>query len=188
MGNLNAENLLDVADRVEAMATLITNAPTGYNWGFYTREDPRMHLQVVGGAARDDRYKVWLETAGHRVFEPAGSVPRAVLNGLFGPLQARVAVVERRWIEMMIQKKWLTVDYGAGLIDVTAYPGMPHSFARTVDLRQDLAYEDGWRGVAPDDVRPDVETCSIEVFRNKPEDERVHYDLTKIVFEGVRML
>lgn len=49
----------------------------GFDWGFYSNEDPRMHVQVLNADAHVD-YKVWLERDGARVFEPVGKIPARV--------------------------------------------------------------------------------------------------------------
>ena len=50
------------------MPVIIRNVPPGFNWGWYSREDPCMHVQTLDGP----EYKIWLEEAGKRVFEPVG--------------------------------------------------------------------------------------------------------------------
>ena len=51
------------------MAVILPNAPKGYSWGWYSREDPRMHLQTVDSKHMNE-YKVWLENKGKLRFEP----------------------------------------------------------------------------------------------------------------------
>ena len=73
--------------RRSAMPVILRNVPAGYNWGWYSREDPRMHLQVVDDAHKGLGYRVWLEARGKRVFEPEGDIPAKVLKKLH-PLAA----------------------------------------------------------------------------------------------------
>ena len=56
----------------EAMATLIHNV-AGHDWGWFSREDQRMHLQTVESGARvgPNKARVWLENKGQRIFELA---------------------------------------------------------------------------------------------------------------------
>lgn len=58
-----------VAGSREAMAVIVRNVPPSYSWGWYSREDPRMHLQAVDSQHRKLGYKVWLENKGKRVVE-----------------------------------------------------------------------------------------------------------------------
>ena len=67
-----------------APVIILRSVPTGYSWGWFAREDSRMHLQTVDKKNRN-RYKVWLEN-GMRTFEPAESIPAKILK----PLEAEV--------------------------------------------------------------------------------------------------
>src|SRR5262245_41133279 len=62
-----------------AMPNIIRDVPPGHNWGWYSREDPRMHIQSTDGL---HDYKVWLETRGQRGFEPEGKIPAKILKAL----------------------------------------------------------------------------------------------------------
>src|SRR5205823_6754388 len=57
------------------MPAILEDVPPGYDWGWYSREDPRMHLQVVDRQHKGFKYKVWLEARGRRIFTPANSIP-----------------------------------------------------------------------------------------------------------------
>src|SRR5271156_613578 len=76
------------------MSIVIRNVPKGYNWGWYSREDPRMHLQTVDWK---HHYKIWLEDNGKRIFEPVGAIPSAVLKKLTEEVSAHRTFVEDNW-------------------------------------------------------------------------------------------
>jgi hypothetical protein len=60
---------------------ILRNVPAGYHWGWYSREDQRMHLQTVD-SKHSNQYKVWLERDGKRAFEPETAIPAKVLKAL----------------------------------------------------------------------------------------------------------
>ena len=64
---------------VDAMPKIVRDTPPGYDWGWYSSEDFRMHLQGIG-KKHMPHYKVWLERGGKAVFEPEGKIPREVLD------------------------------------------------------------------------------------------------------------
>lgn len=57
------------------MAVIIRGKPPTYDWGWFSREDQRMHLQVVDRLHWKLHYKVWLEREGKKVFEPEPGIP-----------------------------------------------------------------------------------------------------------------
>ena len=96
------------------MAVILEDVPPGHDWGWYSREEQRMHLQTV-----DERhfqhYKVWLEKNGKRVFEPAETklrgktikLPKKVLEELEDIVAAHRDDIEARWVRLMIDQQWL---------------------------------------------------------------------------------
>src|SRR5688572_16932865 len=89
------------------MAVVLRDVPFGFNWGFFSREDPRMHLQVVSRKHLDLDYKVWLERAGRRVLEPEGAIPARVLKKLVAEIEAQIKSIEAEWVHFMIKQRWL---------------------------------------------------------------------------------
>src|SRR5262245_37357775 len=71
------------------MAIVLQDVPPGYDWGWYAREDPMMHLQNVDREHQNE-YKVWLEEKGKPIFAPAGPIPAKILKRL------RAEVVQRK--------------------------------------------------------------------------------------------
>src|SRR5438128_8817879 len=86
-----------------AMAAILRDVPPGYHWGWFSREDPRMHLQTVDEQHRSE-YKVWLETKGKRVFEPATAMPAKIRKRLEAETRRRRASVETKWVKLMIDQ------------------------------------------------------------------------------------
>src|SRR5215471_9965240 len=82
VGVLKPERPTKAETRIgDSLAVILRDVPGGYNWGWYSREDSRMHLQTVDDVHRN-LYKVWLEKKGTRTFEPAGTIPAKVLKKL----------------------------------------------------------------------------------------------------------
>src|SRR5258708_32248715 len=94
--------------RKAAPVIILRSVPAGYSWGWFSREDPRMHLQTVD-SKNFGRFKVWLEEDGKRVIEPDGSISAKILK----PLQAEVKNsrrhIEGRWGNFMIANDWLEI-------------------------------------------------------------------------------
>src|SRR5262245_12333499 len=116
-----------------SMAVILRDVPGGYNWGWYSREDPRMHLQTVADVHRN-LYKVWLEKKGTRVFEPVGAIPAKVLKKLQSEVAKLRRHIEGRWASFMIMNRWLQLHVTLPEVSITLYPGTPNRFARKVNL------------------------------------------------------
>src|SRR5688572_10780455 len=77
------------------MTVLLRDIPPTYDWGWFSREDHRMHVQTVDKEHHRLHYKVWLENRGQRVIEPEPGIPAKVLK----PLRAAI-VRERQRLEL----------------------------------------------------------------------------------------
>ena len=169
---------------------ILRSVPKGYNWGWFSREDSRMHLQTVD-SKNFDLYKVWLEKNGKRVFEPVGSIPAKILKVLEAEVKDLRRHVEGRWVNFMIAQNWLELHMRGTLITVTAYPHVPGSrFTRTVDLVEWLPgiyHPDSkmWpkEPVKPDEVVLSKELPAIEIWPQKEESLRHHFFLPTILWE-----
>src|SRR5712664_2320771 len=64
------------------MAVLIRDRPPTFDWGWFSREDPRMHIQTVDKDHRHLHHKVWLENKGRRIVQPEPGIPAKVLKVL----------------------------------------------------------------------------------------------------------
>src|SRR5262245_45650558 len=95
----------DSKPRKAAPVIVLRSVPTGFNWGWFSREDPRMRLQTVD-KKNGNRYKVWLEKDGKRVFEPVGNIPAKILKALEARVKEQRRHIEGRWVDLMIDNRW----------------------------------------------------------------------------------
>jgi len=164
------------------MPVIIRDTPPGYDWGWYSREDQRMHLQTVDEQHRNE-YKIWLETRGRRTFEAVTKIPSKVLKAI----QARVArkrmTVEDHWVSFIIRRGWLRAHFAAPKVTLTVYPNTPNAFTREVDLTEDLLAEE-IQALRPKDIRLSPEMASLQIWPSRPEDEREDIRLSTIIWQG----
>jgi hypothetical protein len=165
-----------------AMSIVLRDVPPGYNWGWYSREDPRMHLQTVNRPTRN-QYKVWLERAGRRVFEVEGKVPAKVLKRLEAEVGGRRSYVEGWWVEFMIRNGWLELKVAGSKVVLTAYSDTPNRYTRTIDLR-DYFIPEVVAKIQPADVVLSEEMAAVEIWPSRPEQRREHVRLSTILWEG----
>ena len=126
------------------------------DWGWWSREDPRMHLQTVGAGEREGskKRKVWLEICGKRVVQPSAGMEKRIQGAELKELRSYVAknrlTIEARWISFMLENHWLRASLSGRRVTVTAYPGTHNEFKRTIDLhlRFPGAYPD-WDATPP---------------------------------------
>jgi hypothetical protein len=180
--------LTDAADLIErrevlAMPNLIRDVPNGYDWGFFSNEDQRMHLQTLHGA---EHYRVWLEERGGRCFEPADKVPTSILRALNKEVLAREQVIESAWIRLMIAKKWISFRLDKTKVRLSVYPESPHGFERVLDLTGNVS-DEYLTGLTEDDLRLSIREAALAVgVRTRPEDQLDLFELRQIVFIGRR--
>lgn len=153
---------------------------SGFDWGFYSSEEPRMHLQTLRNPKAS--YKVWLESSGRFVVEPDGKVPAKVLEALKRRLAEPRAAwrVRAEWVNQMIVKDWLRFQREGSIVTLTAYPGTPHAFRREIDLSKHASPR---RFADPRDVLLDAETASLVIGARRPEDEWVLVNLADVLWE-----
>ncbi len=171
------------------MSVMLRNIPKGYNWGWFSREDPRMHLQTVD-SKNMNVYKVWLEKDGKRIFEPAGNIPGKVLSKLESEVKERRGNLEGRWTNLMIQNHWLEQHLRGTVVTLRAYPSFPGSrFSRTLDLAQYLRgiYDPDssmWpkEPVKPEEVVLNGEMAALEIWPQKDESLRYHIFLPDVLW------
>jgi len=162
------------------MAVILRDQPPGYQWGWYSREDPRMHLQTVDEEHRN-LYKVWLEKRASRAFEPAGPIPAKVLKKLQAAVTARRRHIEGRWVIFMMKNRWLQIHVSLPHVAILAYPGTANKFTRKVDLQTWFSTE-SYAAIRPEDVFLNEQLGTLSVFRNVPEDLRHDFDLAPILW------
>lgn len=166
----------------EDMAVIIRNVPPTFNWGWFSREDQRMHLQTVDRAHRRLHYKVWLENKGRRVFEPEPGISAKVLKAVQRVMEDERERIEAEWAAFMIRNGWLKVRFANGIITLHAYPRSPNHFERTVELRDLIANEEIARKVTEKDVALNEEFAFLEIFPQRREGNRQHEPLDRILW------
>ncbi len=121
---------------IVAMATILDGVAK-LDWGFYSREEDRMHLQVVGPRGSPN-YKVFLEREGKRVFEPAKDrePPPIVDKALRKALARDLHIVEAEWLDRLIKTKKILVKLhpATETATVDVYPGTRDKIHRTIIL------------------------------------------------------
>jgi len=164
------------------MAVVLRNTPPTYNWGWYSREDPRMHLQTVDRVHLKLHYKVWLENKGRRVIEPEPGIPAKVAKALTAAIIQERERIEIEWAYFMIKSGWLKVQMVGTAITLFAYPNTPNHFERTIDLLELIPNESSARKVTPQQVALNEEFAFLEIFPEKEEGKRIHEPLPDILW------
>jgi hypothetical protein len=176
--------------KADKMTVILRGVPKGINWGWYSREDPRMHLQVVDGK-NPGRYKVWLERDGSRIFEPIGKIPGKALKALEAEVENSRRYVEARWTNLMIDNDWLTLRMSGREVTVTAYHAFPGArFVRTFDIADYFPARYNPNSlitdktpIKPEDLALNKEMAAIEVWPHKEESLRQHIFLPPILWK-----
>ena len=173
-----------VAERRPPKAmVIIRDKPPTYDWGWFSREDQRMHLQTVDKDHRHLHYKVWLEEKGRKVFVPESTIPAKVLKALQNEVGKQRGRIEAYWIAFMIKNGWLRVQLKSGLITLFAYPNSPNHFERSLPLAEVIPNEDVAKKVSPADVTLNEEYGMLEIFPKRDEAGRVHMPLENLLWQ-----
>lgn len=155
-----------------AMPAIIRNVPPGHHWGWYSREDPRMHLQSVD---RQHRHKVWLEDKGKRVFEPEGKIPARVLKSLREAVSEERQRIEDNWVDLMLDLGWLVMHVNLPNVNLVAYGNTPNKFTRKIDLSDWLEPEQ-IAILTPEIITLDREMAALRLWATRT-GIRVPYDV-----------
>ncbi len=161
---------------------ILEDVPPGYDWGWFSREDPRMHLQVVDKKHWDLGYKVWLERDGRRVFEPEPGMPAKIRKALAAKVGERRGMVEAEWIAHMMEKRWLELHVANPIVTLIAYPRFAHRFARILDLREDIGDPETLGSITPRDVVFNKKYAVLELFPQRPITRRHHIRLESVLW------
>ncbi len=167
--------------RRTAMPVILHNVPSGHDWGWYSREDPRMHIQLLG---KSFTYKVWLEERGKRVFQPVGKIPAKVLKSLKATVEERRTPIEDMWVRFMLDKEWLDLHVALPKVTLVAYPKTPNKFTRVIDLST-WFNEKQLATLTPDIITLDREMAALRIWSDRSE-EQVPYDarLSSLLWKG----
>ena len=155
-----------------ATPVVIRNIPPGHHWGWYSREDPRMHLQSTDG---EHDYKVWLEEKGKRVFQPEGAIPRKVLKALTAEVKDHRRFIEDKWVRQMLDLEWLDLHIALPSITLIAYPHTPNKLIRKIDLASWLNQRQLLE-LRTDSISLDREMAALRLWADRSE-EQVPYDV-----------
>ncbi len=161
---------------------LLRDVPATYDWGWFSREDPRMHLQAVDRLHWNKGYKIWLERDGRRVIEPEPGIPAKVWKALRRRILEERGMIEAFWISHMMQKGWLELEVLNPIVVLTAYPRFPHRFVRTLDLRDDFGDPETLAKVTPSEVVFNKEYAVLEIFPKREIARRFHIRLESILW------
>lgn len=163
------------------MAVVLQGVPPKFDWGWFSREDPRMHVQTVDDEHREGKeaYKVWLEENGRRVFVPDGPIPAKVLKPLKVEVQRRRLAVEAQWASFMVKQGWLqlALDPSGKVATLTAYGHYPGKFTRTVDLVDHFPIIAG-APLSPSDIKLVTNPSAIELWGED------HISLAELLWTG----
>jgi hypothetical protein len=169
-----------------AMAVQLRNV-IGYNWGWFSREDQRMHIQVVDPefVNKTHKPKVWLEVKGKRAFIHAdGDLSNAELKKLKAKVDSERGYLESKWIWLMVRQRWIKAetDLIRETITITAYPNTHNKFTRVISLRE---YFPGVQEWANKDLKVDFddENGMLRVGTAKNPDDRDHIPLWEYLFK-----
>ncbi len=166
------------------IAIIIRDKPPTYDWGWFSREDPRMHLQTVDKDHRRLHYKIWLEKTGRRTFEPEPGIPAKVLKVLQAEILQQRERIEAYWASFMIKNNWLKVALSGTTLTLYAYPNLPSHFERTIDLHDLIGNAEVASKITPAEVALNEEFGCLELFPQRDEGSRLHEPLEKILWQG----
>lgn len=161
---------------------ILKDVPPTYDWGWFSREDPRVHLQAVDKDHYDLGYKVWLERDGRRVIEPEPGIPAKVWKALHAQILKRRGMIEAYWISHMMRKGWLELQVVQPIVVLIAYPRFAHRFVRTLDLREDFGDPETLAKITPSDVVFNKEYAVLEIFPKREIAGRTHIRLESILW------
>lgn len=189
MTNPMAHRVAEEFKERNAMAVVLRNV-ADHNWGWFSREDERMHVQTVdkGSMKGPNKVKFWLEDRGARVCTLAvGNMSGADQKKVQAKVTADREHIEELWIHFMIQNDWLKADLNGSEITLTAYPNSHNRYERTIDLRR--LYPGAYKGAnnwddAPPDLDWDREHGMLAVGHQKNLDDRIHIEVGEFLFTG----
>jgi hypothetical protein len=153
---------------------------SGVTWGFYTKAEQRMHLQVI--EPKELKYKIWFEENGYRIFEPIGKIPDRVLTPLRKIVEADDRwILEVKWTKLIIDKSWIKVkvNHATGAATFTVYPNSRDSFVRVENLSDYVTFPDFY---AQGNYRFDRNTCSLVLNAKAEETEQEYVPLPEILW------
>jgi hypothetical protein len=171
---------LVAAERKPKVPVIIRNVPSGHDWGWYSREDQRMHLQTLDEVPS---FKVWLEEKGRRVFEAAGKVPPKLLKPLRDFLAEHRQAVEDKWVRLMLDKHWLHLHVALPKLTLVAYPNTPTKFTREINLTTWLD-ERQLKSLRPEFIDLNREMAALRLWTDRPDEDTYDVRLSRLLWGG----
>lgn len=181
----DAPGVLGTTSQVEEseMAVILRDTPSPLDWGWYSNEDPRMHLQTVN---KDNRFgnacfKVWLEARGQRTIEwanaPTGHGQQNRIEQAIRDYRERI---EDAWISTMIDKRWLIFGLSDLVVTLTAYPRTSGEFQRQISLAQ--LFPGIRASFTEEDLALDAEHSALVVWAKREPARQQHISLVNRIF------
>ena len=159
-----------IYQRRTAMSVVVPHI-AGHDWGWWSREDQRMHLQTVEkGARKGPRcIHVWLEAKGIRMCELDPADKKKLTADQFDELKQYVeinrAAIEDEWTAWIIEKRWLKFSLVGGTITLQCYE-KHNSFFRQLNIVQDIKLpEPAASGVRQQDLAFDPAHMALVIKR-----------------------
>jgi hypothetical protein len=171
---------------VKAMA-IVLHRVVGHNWGFFSQEDQRMHLQTTD-TRKNDTSKIWLESKGKRCFEEeAWELSRKDLQNLREEVEKNRYNIERRWVFLMLDKGWIKIkDFNEATQVISLQIYTDHNaFIRSVNLFEVFPgrrLNKKYRPYARDNITFDFENGVIAVGFDSDPSNNNHIDLVPVIF------
>jgi hypothetical protein len=156
-----------------------------HNWGWFSREHQRMHLQTVDPKSipKKKAAHVWLENLGTRRFDPEpedrGKVTTDELKSLEAKAYENREDIEIRWTSWVIQKGWLKATLRDHFVDLDMYE-KHNTVSRTVDLHDHLAPEIAAK-LTQQDITFDHEIAMLVLW---PRGATFHIYLVPVLWHG----
>lgn len=160
------------------MPVILRDVPAGHKWGWYSREDPRMHLQSVD---RKYNYKAWLEDKGKRSFEPVGKLPPKVLKALRQAVAAKRSFIEDNWVNLMLDRDWIALHVALPKLTLVAYPNTPNKFTRVIDLTTWFNPKQ-LESLKPELIELNREMAALRFWTNRPEEQAYDVRLSSLLW------
>jgi hypothetical protein len=165
---------MTLAGRFRAAMPKIVPNVAKIDWGFYSENETRMHLQALGDAPK---FKVWLEQNNKRCFIDAGDVP--MKRGMFNELKTAVVPdryrIDNFWFAMQIDLGHVKLEKFERdfKVKLTLYPGTNHANVKTLLLNKLKTFPDAADMMKH--VALDASMAAISFGTHRPAERR--YDL-----------
>jgi hypothetical protein len=148
------------AHGTKSAAVLIHGVPSGWNWGWWSDNVPRLHLVPVD-VDHHRAGRIWLEGVdGKRTFVVEGGIPESVVRDVQVIIAEDRPQIEDAWVRYMGAMGWLTVGLQVGGdLEVLCYEGTPNE-RRT---RHGIPWGGviGDRDPEPDDFEIELDTTNL---------------------------